>query len=180
MNTLQFINYFFKKAYNLSFVYFTFWALFLQLLYYIGVLKRYQESVLLISLTVSFVGLVLTYIYPERLKLMFIDFVISKNTFQVLDLIFHQIPFLIFLISYDHSIKSDNLIFGVIMLLIYVILNNPYTVYSFTCKCAHEKENNTKGNTDLCACRNKYNLGIGMIILYFVIVILAIKLKIFT
>lgn len=179
MNNLDFINYFFKKAYKITFVYFTFWALFLQFLYYIGVLRSYQESVLLVTLSVSFVGIVLTYIYPERLKLMFIDFVISKNTFQLVDLVFHQLPLLIFLIAYDTKIKADNLVLGVVLLLIYVILNNPYNVYSFKCACAHKTKNNVHGSIELCECRDKYNLGIGMIICYFMIIILAVKLRIF-
>lgn len=180
MDLLDFTNYIFKKSYNLTFVYFTIWGLILQLLYYIGVLKRYQESVLLVSLTVSFMGLILTYIYPEKLKLVAFDYVVSKNMFQVVDLIFHQIPLIIFLISYDTRIKPDNLIFGAIILLIYVLLNNPYDIYSFKCACAHKPKNNRYGSTDICKCRNKYNLGIGMIIVYVILIILSIKLKIFS
>ena len=180
MDVFDFSNYVFKKSYKLSFVYFTFWGLIIQGLYYIGVLKKYQESVLLVTVTVAFIGLVLTYIYPERLKLLAFDYVISKNTFQIVDLIFHQLPLIIFLISYDTKIKPDNLVFGATVLLVYVLINNPYTVYNYKCACAHKHINNTPGNNNLCECRDKYNLGLGMIMVYFIIIILALKLKIFS
>ena len=65
MNLYEFINYSLKRVWNLSAIYYTIWGLVLQMFYYLGVLKGFQESILLVVLTVSFVGLVITYIYPD-------------------------------------------------------------------------------------------------------------------
>ena len=179
MDTLKFSNYVFKKMWNSTFIYFTAWGLLLQILYYIGVLKKYQESVLLIVISVAFIGLVLTYIYPEKLKLQILDYTIDKNIFQLVDLVFHQIPLILFLIMYDTKIKPDNLILGIVLILIYVILYNPYKIYGFQCACAHHKKNNVKANNDICECRNKYNIGLGVMITFFIIILLAIVNGIF-
>mgnify|MGYP006075741535 CR=1 FL=1 len=179
MNTLKFSNYVFKKMWNSTFIYFTAWGLLLQILYYIGVLKKYQESVLLIVISVAFIGLVLTYIYPEKLKLQVLDYTIDKTTFQLVDLVFHQIPLILFLIMYDTNIKPDNLILGMVIILAYVILYNPYKIYGFQCACAHHKKNNVNDNNDICECRNKYNLGLCVMIVFFIIILLAIVNGIF-
>ena len=174
MKLNYFNNYVFKKIWNLSMVYFTFWTIFVQFLYYIGVLREYQESVLLLTMSVSFIGFILTYIFPRKLKLMAVDYVVTKPVLQILDLIAHQVPLIILLIKYDSSIKPDNLLFGVGLLLVYVLMFNPYLIYQFTCACRYNRINNVKNNNNLCGCRKNYNIGIGIIILFFILLLLCI------
>ena len=174
MELSKFSNYVFKKVWNMSFIYFTFWALVVQGLYYIGILREYQESVLLITMSVSLIGFILTYIYPKKLKLIAVDYVITKPLLQVIDLIAHQIPLIILLVMYDKTIKPDNLVFGVVLVLIYVLMFNPYTIYQFTCACRYNKENNVSNNKNICDCRLNYNIGIGVIIFFFILLLLAI------
>ena len=171
MNNLQFINYMLKKTWNSSFVYLTFWGLLIQVLYYIGVLKKFQESILLLLITISVIGLIITYIYPREIALMAFDYEVKNDTLQIIDLVTHQIPLIIFLVMYDKKIKPDNLIFAVSVFLIYCLIYNPFRVYGIICEC--------KAKLD-CKCRNKFYLAIGLIIIYFMIMVLAINNNIFT
>ena len=61
------LSYFFERIWNNTFIYFTYWGLIIQGLYYIGVLKKFQESVLVIVISVSVIGAILTYIYPRKI-----------------------------------------------------------------------------------------------------------------
>ena len=170
MKTTQFSNYFFKKIFNLTFIYFTFWTLVIQALYYIGILKRYQESVLLLVGMVAFIGLVLTYIYPRKIKLKPIDYTIKGDKLQIVDLICHQLPFIIFLVMYDKRIKPDNLILGSVILLIYVILFNPLEVYDYKCDTNKFKRKN---------CKQDYITGIVMTFTFAILIMFAINNGVF-
>ena len=82
-------NYFFSRVFQITFIYFTTWMLLLNFLYYIGVLKRFQESILFITISVAFLGAVMVYIYPRRLVLQNFDIEIKGHEYQIVDLIFH-------------------------------------------------------------------------------------------
>ena len=168
MKTTQFSNYFFKKIFNLTFIYFTFWTLVIQALYYIGILKRYQESVLLLVGMVAFIGLILTYVYPRQIKLKPIDYTIKGDKLQIIDLICHQLPFIIFLVMYDKQIKPDNLIFGSVVLLIYVVLFNPLEVYDYKCNKS-EPQN----------CKINYVIGMFMTVIFTILIMSAINNGVF-
>ena len=48
---------YFSVGYSVTtFIYFTIWMLLLNCLYYMGVLKRFQESVLFVTITVAYLG----------------------------------------------------------------------------------------------------------------------------
>ena len=170
MKTTQFSNYFFKKIFNLTFIYFTFWTLIIQALYYIGILKRYRESVLLLVGMVAFIGLILTYVYPRQIKLKPIEYTIKGDILQIVDLICHQLPFIIFLVMYDKQIKADNLIFGSVVLLIYIMLFNPFEVYNY--KCYFNKFKKKK-------CKQNYVIGMIMTVIFTILIMLAINNGVF-
>ena len=178
MNNFKFYNYFFNKVWNSTFIYFTYWGLIVQFLFYIGVLKKYQESVLLIVLSVSFIGAILTYIYPKRMSTKTLNLKIEGTKLQMFDLVFHQVPLFIFLVQYDHSIKSDNLVLAVSLLLFYTIVYNPLKVYDYNCSKKRAKEqigmNNVINNNKF-----RYHLGAFMIVLYFITLMIAISNNIF-
>lgn len=120
MHTNQIINYFFERIWNNTFIYFTYWGLIIQGLYYIGVLKNFQESVLVIVISVSVIGAILTYIYPRRIVTKHFKVEFTNTKLQLLDLFTHQLPLIVFLLVYDPKIKPDNLLFAATVLLTYV------------------------------------------------------------
>lgn len=181
MNNNRQFNYFFSRSWNLSFVYFTTWALLLQVFYYFGVLKRYQESILLITASVAFLGAVLVYIYPRKVKLQQLDIEIKGHEYQIIDLLCHQIPLILLLVFYDPKIKPDNLIFAAAFILLYTIVYNPFKIYTFdknmnknivVDKKSSELDQYLFGN-------KRYYVASFMIFAYFVLLIIAIKIGVF-
>jgi hypothetical protein len=179
MHTSQFINYFFERIWNNTFVYFTYWTLLIQAFYYIGVLKKFQESVLLITITVSILGAILTYVYPQKLVTPHLKLVVSDSKMQITDLLLHQIPLIILLCVYDPKIKPDNLLFGGLVFLIYVLIYNPINVYSFKCDKSLAINSNNKNNKFINDNKFRYHVAATLMILYFVILILAVSLGMF-
>ena len=175
MKTLGFSNYFFKKLFNLTFVYFTFWTLIIQAFYYIGVLKYFQESVLLLVGTVAFLGFILTYIYPKQITLKPLNYVIKGDKLQIVDLICHQLPFIIFLVMYDKNIKPDSLLFASITILVYIILFNPFKIYDYK----YSKDTNNNYTSTYSKNKLRFNIGILMSLIYFVIILLSIHNGVF-
>ena len=178
MNDFSFMNYFFKRTFRGTFIYYTYWGLLIQLLYYIGVLKKYQESVLLVVITVSVIGAIITYVYPRRISLPDLDIYIDNKELQIMDLFVHQIPLLVLLIVYDSKIKPDNLYLAALSLLVYSLIFNPLYVYDFD---NVSKNNRITSKTNKFLNDNKYRhrMAIFMILIYFVIILLAIKTGIF-
>lgn len=116
---------------KIIFTYFTFWSIILQILYYSNFVKIYQESILYIALIVSLVGFIITYIYPKRLNIKYnIIGEIKGKTLQIYDLVFHQLPLLLLLYNYDHTIPPDNFNFLLITIIVYLILLNPFKIYN--------------------------------------------------
>jgi hypothetical protein len=189
MHLNKIANYFFERIWNHTFIYFTYWTLLIQGLYYIGVLKRFQESVLLLTITVSIIGAVITYIYPQKIITPKLNIHIADTDMQLVDLFAHQIPLILLLLLYDPKIKPDNLLFAVSVFLIYILIYNPINVYNFKCdktlainknnltKC--EKNKNSVTNKLIMDNRYRYHVATGIVLLYFVIIFLAITTGIF-
>ena len=176
MKNTEKYNYFIGRLWNVSLIYFTVWALIIQAFYYIGVLKRYQESVLFIAITVAFIGAVLVYIYPRRIVLKNIEVEFKGHQYQIFDLLCHQLPLILLLLYYDPKIKPDNLLFGVVSLLIYIIIYNPLKVYNFD---KVEDNSNKKGGLTMFDKKVRYNVASAMIFCYIILAILAIKFNVF-
>jgi hypothetical protein len=179
MHTNKILNYFFERIWNNTFIYFTYWGLLIQGLYYIGVLKKFQESVLVIVLTISVLGAVLTYIYPRKIVTKHLKIEFTDTRLQLIDLFAHQLPLILFLCVYDPKIKPDNLLFAVCVLLIYVLVYNPVTVYNFKCD-KKQPYNNIRSNNKLV--KNniyRYHLATGLMVMYFIVLVLAVNIGIF-
>ena len=176
MQNKKFYTYFFNKFCNSTFIYFTYWGIIIQFLFYIGLLNSYQESVLVIVLTVGFIGAILTYVYPRRISTKTLNLKIEGTRLQMFDLTFHQIPLFVFLVQYNPNIKPDNLVLAVSLLLFYTIVYNPLKVYNYECKKKIEDEgmHNIINNN-----KTRYNIGAFMIALYFITLMIAISNNIF-
>jgi hypothetical protein len=174
----EFANYCFKRTWNSSFIYFTYWCLVLQFFFYIGVLEYYQESVVILVLTVSILGGILTYIYPKKITLSNIDIHIQNRELQIIDLFLHQFPLLLILVSYNPQIKPDNLVFAAVGLLVYVLIYNPLKIYNFKINGKHTKEDKLI-KYNLLKNRTRYNVATIMVFTYLCLLIFAIKLGYF-
>lgn len=183
MKNTEKYNYFFSRVFQMTFIYFTTWTLLLNVLYYMGVLKRYQESILFITISVAFLGAVLVYIYPKRIVLKNFDVEIKGHEYQILDLLCHQLPLLLLLIFYDPKIKPDNLLFGTMIMLIYIVIFNPLKIYNFdSIKQGNNKDNSLNDISVLdkfLSKKTRYYVAVFMIVSYFIIAMYAIKQKIF-
>ena len=183
MKNTEKYNYFFSRIFQITFIYFTTWSLLLNVLYYMGVLRRYQESILFVTITVAFLGSVLVYIYPKKIMIQNFNIEIKGYEYQLFDLFCHQLPLFLLLIFYDPKIKPDNLLFGVVLILIYVIIFNPLKIYNFdSIKQSDSKEEGFKIDryvNKFLTKKTRHFVAVFMIVSYFVIAICAIKLKIF-
>ena len=133
-NFVNFVNLFIKMTVNGALRYYTVWSLIIQFLYYIGILKDFQESVLYIVITVAVLGFVMAYIHPRYMMLPYTKKKISGRLYKIFDLVFHQIPLLIFVYLYNTKKKKDNLVLLLVSILAYIILFNPLKVYSIECQ----------------------------------------------
>ena len=119
--------------------YLTFWVLLIHILYYLGPLRKFQDSVLLLAIFVSIGGFIITYIHPKLYKLYLKwngydrEVIISGKISRVIDLAFHQLPLLLLLIFYNPQIKTDNMFLALTVLAIYFLLGNPNKFYSLEC-----------------------------------------------
>ena len=114
--------------------FFTIWMLLIQCLYYLGPLQKYQFSILILSFIVSFIGFNLVYKDPKYLYVEDTNIKYSGKIIKMFDLLAHQIPLFIFILNYNTSIKRDNCVFLLLVLIIYLALNNPFKVYRFMSK----------------------------------------------
>ena len=109
--------------------FFTHWVLTLLILYYLGPLRKYQTSIMYLLILTSLGGLYLTYINPKKFIVPYWKYEIKGNLLRIIDLLFHHIPLLIFLVTYDNTIKKDNGIFLLVIISIYLIVLNPFKAY---------------------------------------------------
>lgn len=133
-NFLNFVNLFMEMYVSSTIRYYTLWSITLQFLYYIGILKDYQESIFYIVLLVAIVGFIMVYIHPRYVIVPYLNKKISGKLYKIIDLIFHQIPLLVFVYFYDTKKKKDNLILLLVSILAYIILFNPLKIYSLECQ----------------------------------------------
>ena len=91
----------------------------------------------------------------------------------------HQLPLILFLCVYDPKIKPDNLLFAAGALLIYVLIYNPVNVYNF--KCDKNKDYNNIQSTNKLIKNNvfRYHVATGLMLIYFIVLVLAINIGIF-
>ena len=109
--------------------YLTFWVIFIQFLFYIGYLKKYQFSIFILTLLTSICGFFISHINPKKLIIPIINIELSDELIVYLDIIFHHLPLLLFAIIYDKNIKKDNLSFCFLVIIIYLLFNNPIKKY---------------------------------------------------
>ena len=123
----------FMISFKIFIRYFTLWGFLLFGLYYIGFLKQYQESILCTLILISISGLIITYINPKKIVIPYLNIVLRGKLLQFLDILGHHLPLILFLITYDTKIKSDNLLFLLTIFTIYLCLINPFRTYQFNC-----------------------------------------------
>ena len=58
---------------KLAFNYFTFWIIIFHVLYYAGIAKNFQASLLLLSFVVSLNGFIMVYYYPKEFKIPYLN-----------------------------------------------------------------------------------------------------------
>ena len=145
-NFLDFVNLSMKMTINGALRYYTIWSVVIQFLYYIGILKDFQESVFYIVLLVAIIGFTMVYIHPRYIMIPYLNKKISGRLYKIFDLIFHQLPLLIFVYLYDTQKKKDNLIFLLLSILLYIILFNPVKVYNIECQQTPPKKKCFLGN----------------------------------
>lgn len=145
-NFLNFVNLFIKMTINGALRYYTVWSLIIQFLYYIGILKDFQESVLYIVIAVAVLGFVMAYIHPRYVMLPYTNKRITGRLYKIFDLVFHQLPLLIFVYLYNTKKKKDNLVLFLVSVLVYIILFNPLKVYNIECQQKPPKKRCFLGN----------------------------------
>lgn len=136
----NFTNLILKMIFMGSVCFYTTWAMLILILYILGILKKYQFSILLILITIFYIGNIITYVFPKKIVIPYVKRTISGNMLKLFNLTFHVFPLLLFLILYDTNIKNDNLHFAFLSLLVYLILFNPIKVYNYTCNACREEK----------------------------------------
>ena len=116
------------------FNFFTHWGYILLILYYIGVLRRFQYSILLLLILISCGSLFINYINPRYAMVIYnkIKYKLNPPVSLYLDVLMHHLPLIIFLVYYDIRIPRDNLIFAFVIITLYLLIFNPFKVYDIT------------------------------------------------
>ena len=130
-NVFKLTNSILKICFFIVFKFFTSWILILHFLYYLDIIKNYQYSLLMLSSIVSIGGFFITYIYPRYVIIPETSIKIDGIILKIIDILCHHIPLILLLYFYNNKIKKDNLIFGLLVIIIYLIINNPIKIYSF-------------------------------------------------
>ena len=139
-----------RNIFYLSKSYLTIWVLVIHVLYYLGPLRKFQDSLLILSLIVSLGGFVITYIYPKMFKINLkykrkdVELKITGKIAKLIDLAFHHLPLLLLLILYNPKIKSDNLYLALSIIILYLLINDPFQLYAFNCSNKKNKNTPTK------------------------------------
>lgn len=131
MNISLIQNYSFLEIFTIFIRYATIISLIVQLLYYKNIIP-FSYSIFLLITIVFVGGIYITYIKPKYLTIPEFNLKIKGITLIILDFIFHQLPFYIFL--YVHltkkiPYKKDNLVFITILAIIYFLLSDPRKIY---------------------------------------------------
>ena len=108
--------------------YLTNWFICLWIFYLHGKLRKYQFSLFLLSI-ICFVGGIFIYeINPGYYNLPG-RFRITGNIARILNYVIHLIPFFLMSFNYDTKRKNDSGYLLIIVLVVYLMLNNPFYVY---------------------------------------------------
>lgn len=134
MNNLLKWLYLFTLIYLKIFIrFFTLWGFVISGLYYTGIISKYQQSVLFILIMISFFGLIITYVNPKKIVIPYFNIVLKGKLLQVLDILGHHLPLIVFLLKYNSKIKPDNLLFFAVITITYLLFINPFRTYCFKC-----------------------------------------------
>ena len=133
INSFKWLLLFINLNFRIFIRYFTLWGFVIQGLYYLGFIKHLQESILYILILISLCGLVITYINPKHIIIPYYNIILEGKTLQILDILGHHLPLIIFLFHYNSKIKSDNLLFFMLIIIVYLLLINPFKTYNFNC-----------------------------------------------
>ena len=129
-NTIEWFIIIIKTLFLMLFRFFTIWGLFILLLYYLGPLKKFQYSILYILITISLGAIYIVYLNPKRLTIPYLNYHIQGRLLRIVDILFHHLPLLLFLVTYDNTIKKDNLLFYLIIVSSYLLIFNPFYSYN--------------------------------------------------
>jgi hypothetical protein len=132
-NNLKWAKLFTMMWFKIFIRYFTLWGFILFGLYYTGILKQYQESILYTLILISICGLIIVYVNPKKLVIPYINITLKGKVLQVFDILGHHTPLILFLITYNKKIKPDNLLFFFTIFTVYLFLINPFNTYNFNC-----------------------------------------------
>lgn len=124
------------------FRYFTVWILLIDLLYYLGLIKNIEVSLIFLHTIVLVYSIIFVYISPKKIN---IELYNSKQEFNILlegkkliiiDIIFHWIPFIIllYIINKNNGKLGNNNILNVILPLIYIIFFDIEEIYKLNKK----------------------------------------------
>ena len=166
-----------KQLIKLAFNYFTFWILIFHMLYYLGFAKQFQASLLLLSFIVSFNGFVITYYYPKKFKIPYLNIHATGgglyNTY-IADFVFHQIPLIFLLMNYNRKIKSDSLTLGIVIGALYIITQNYEKAYNLRCKGCRENHRENVGLARRCIVTcGIFNLEIIILLVVLLVILLS-------
>ena len=164
-----------KNVTQVAFNYFTFWILLFHLLYYAGIARKYQASLLLLSFIVSFNGFIIIYYYPRKFNIPYFNISASGagvyNTYLA-DFIFHQVPLIFLLMNFDNRIKNDSLILGVILASIYIITQNINKVYNLQCSdCKKAHRDNLQSIKRCVLACGLFNLEVIALMIFLLIIL---------
>ena len=122
------------KLFISFFQYFTFWVLSLEFLYYIGVVKNIELTLVFLHLLVIVGAIIFIHIHPKYVdvKLYKIDVRISGQILHIIDLLTHWLTFvLLILVIKDKFInkKKENMYLIAVLPVLYRILFSPKYYY---------------------------------------------------
>ena len=119
--------------------YYTFWVISLEILYYSGIIKNCELSLVFLHLIVLLGSFIFVYIHPKYLDIEFYDknLNIIKNRLVgkeliIFDIIFHWLSFIILLliISKKKDLKNNNLM-NILIPLSYYLIFDIKKIYKF-------------------------------------------------
>ena len=131
---LRVVNNILKILFLIPLRYFTAWVLFLHILYHLNIFRKYQYSLLVLSLLVSSIGGFITYVYPKKIDILYLDISIEGISLKLFDLVFHHFPLILLLYRYNSNINKDNMIVALIIIIVYLLINDPFKVYNIKLK----------------------------------------------
>ena len=87
----KFTNLVLKMIFFGSICFYTTWAILILILYLLGILKEFQSSILLILLSIFYVGNIITYVFPRVIVIPYIKRTISGRMLKLFPFTFLSI-----------------------------------------------------------------------------------------